>query len=310
MIIIQIANFQSCRTGLFLGDQQHAATVTEKKTSVNNSAAGAQTASAIPSKARTFEELVAIASQATGTNIATTKTISEELASVRSGGMVSKNRKEATALLSLAAIASGVPGDFVECGTYTGGTAVIMLEALKRYLKRNPGRVVDFWGADSFQGLPPPVESDQQNVLVEANQERMDNVVSGIVGKGGAFRTSKEALMENLKKNKVYEPDHPAAGTTVHILEGWFIDTLPSADIKSISFLRLDGDLYVSTIQPLEILWDKLSVGGFIYVDDYGSFQGCRNAVNEFRKKRNITTPMVQIEERDDKFEAVWWQKE
>jgi len=80
--------------------------------------------------------------------------------------------------------------------------------------------------------------------------------------------------------------------------------------IKSISFLRLDGDLYVSTIQPLEILWDKLSVGGFIYVDDYGSFQGCRNAVNEFRKKRNITTPMVQIEERDDKFEAVWWQKE
>eukprot|EP00984_Skeletonema_dohrnii_P004778 scaffold1673_cov99-Skeletonema_dohrnii-CCMP3373.AAC.3 len=37
---------------------------------------------------------------------------------------------------------------------------------------------------------------------------------------------------------------------------------------------------------------------------------GCRNAVNEFRKKRNITTPMVQIEEKDDKFEAVWWQKE
>ena len=61
-----------------------------------------------------------------------------------------------------------------------GGTAVIMLEALKRYLKRNPShvdiggeRVVDFWGADSFQGLPPPVESDQQNVLVKANQETM-----------------------------------------------------------------------------------------------------------------------------------------
>ena len=65
--------------------------------------------------------------------------------------------------------------------------------------------------------------------------------MSGFFGEGGAFRTSKGALMENLKKNKVY--DHPAADTTVHILEGWFIDTLSSADIKSISFLRLDGDL-------------------------------------------------------------------
>lgn len=51
---------------------------------------------------------------------------------------------------------------------------------------------------------------------------------------------------------------------------GWFSDSLPSAPIDKISFLRLDGDLYVSTMDPLLALYDKVSPGGLIYVDDYG----------------------------------------
>eukprot|EP00929_Paragymnodinium_shiwhaense_P055718 TRINITY_DN27900_c0_g1_i7.p2 TRINITY_DN27900_c0_g1~~TRINITY_DN27900_c0_g1_i7.p2 ORF type:complete len:107 (-),score=8.65 TRINITY_DN27900_c0_g1_i7:273-593(-) len=99
-------------------------------------------------------------------------------------------------------------------------------------------------------------------------------------------------------------------GAQVHILKGWFNETLPDASIKAISFLRLDGDMYVSTVDGLRYLYPRLSVGGFVYIDDYGSFTGCRNAVEEYRTLKQITSPMYVIpEDGTDKFEGVWWQK-
>ena len=65
--------------------------------------------------------------------------------------------------------------------------------------------------------------------------------------------------------------------------------------------VRLDGDLYTSTIQVMDLLYDRVSLGGFIYVDDYAA-AGCRKAVTEFRAKRNITTPIVKVYE----FAAGW----
>src|SRR5206468_7451975 len=90
----------------------------------------------------------------------------------------------------------------------------------------------------------------------------------------------------------------------VQFLEGWFRDTLPVAPIERLAILRLDGDLYESTIQALEGLYDRLSVGGYVIVDDYGNVAGCRQAVHDFRAARGITDPIRPID-----WAGVYWRR-
>eukprot|EP00929_Paragymnodinium_shiwhaense_P059055 TRINITY_DN29561_c0_g1_i1.p1 TRINITY_DN29561_c0_g1~~TRINITY_DN29561_c0_g1_i1.p1 ORF type:complete len:343 (+),score=23.94 TRINITY_DN29561_c0_g1_i1:67-1095(+) len=221
------------------------------------------------------------------------------IATLQSGGLVQLNRRIKTVELGMAAIARGIQGDFVETGTYTGGTAVLMCTILKRF---SPPGERNWWGADSFQGLPSIVPQDQR-LAVEGGASQAK---SSHTGQAGEFRATEATLVNNLKMHGVY--DMP--GAKVHILKGWFNETLPVAPIKVISYLRLDGDVYVSTIEALKYLYPKLTVGGFIYVDDYGSFTGCRNAVDEYRKEHGITTPMITIpEDSTCQYEAIWWQK-
>ena len=79
----------------------------------------------------------------------------------------------------------------------------------------------------------------------------------------------------------------------VRFLKGWFKDTLPNAPIESLALLRLDGDLYESTIIPLRALYPKLSLGGYVIIDDYSpAIPGCVQAVHDFRSEYGITEEM------------------
>ena len=84
----------------------------------------------------------------------------------------------------------------------------------------------------------------------------------------------------------------------VKFLKGWFKDTLPTAPIDALSLIRLDGDFYESTKVGLDALYDRLSIGGFVIVDDYGqdSWTYCRKAVDEFRAERHIEVPLVAVD--------------
>mmetsp|Transcript_6742 Transcript_6742/g.11620 ORF Transcript_6742/g.11620 Transcript_6742/m.11620 type:complete len:336 (+) Transcript_6742:215-1222(+) len=221
----------------------------------------------------------------------------QRVAELPSGGLVAMPRRIVTVELSLCAVALNIEGDFVETGVYTGGTLVLMMNVLQRFgsLKQRT------WAADSFQGLPEPVDQDIQAVEETEGEFRRS---SSHPGKKGRYASTLKAVYSNLRRNKIeYSGEH------LTVLKGWFTDTLPKAPIEKIAFLRLDGDMYISTIQPLEALYDKVTVGGFIYVDDYGSFAGCKRAVDEFRAKRGITEEMVLVAERGNTFEAVFWQK-
>jgi len=123
------------------------------------------------------------------------------------------------------------------------------------------------------------------------------------VGSPGDFTASTEVFIGNLQKWGVWDE------SKIKILKGWFINSLPPANIKKISFLRLDGDLYESTRDPLNILYSKVTKGGIVYVDDYGSFNGCKVAVEEFRAQHNITSPLYTqyTPEPNGNFEAVYW---
>ena len=88
---------------------------------------------------------------------------------------------------------------------------------------------------------------------------------------------------------------------------------MPVAPIKSIAFLRIDADIYSSTMEVLNFLYAKVVPGGYVLVDDYGSFAGCRRAVDIFRTRYRIYEPLRFVKEDNTsgsiRFEAVWWKK-
>jgi len=91
----------------------------------------------------------------------------------------------------------------------------------------------------------------------------------------------------------------------VKFLKGWFKDTLPVAPINKLALLRLDGDMYESTMDGLVNLYPKLSKGGYIIVDDWGAVEGCKLAVLDYRKKHGITEEIITID-----WTGVYWKKE
>ncbi len=91
----------------------------------------------------------------------------------------------------------------------------------------------------------------------------------------------------------------------VRFLPGWFRDTLPSAPIERLALMRLDGDMYESTMDALRALfYPKLSSGGFCIIDDYCAQSGQRQAVNEYRRENGIVEPIEQID-----WTGAFWRK-
>ena len=91
----------------------------------------------------------------------------------------------------------------------------------------------------------------------------------------------------------------------MRFLPGLFADTLPDAPIGRIALLRLDADLYSSTMDGLEALYDKVASGGFVIVDDYWALPSCREAVDEFRARRGIAAPIERIN-----WTVIHWRKD
>ncbi len=167
-----------------------------------------------------------------------------------------------------------VPGDLVECGVWRGGASIFMRAVLE--VHGNSDKTV--WLADSFQGLPPP---DTENFPMD-RQVRLDRL-SSVLG------VSEEQVRANFEKYGLLDTHR------VRFLKGWFKDTLPTAPIDQIAVLRLDGDLYESTIQTLDALYPRLSPGGFCIIDDYG-MDVCRQAVTDYREKHGIVAKIVSID--------------
>src|SRR5262249_28059364 len=90
----------------------------------------------------------------------------------------------------------------------------------------------------------------------------------------------------------------------VKFLPGWFKDTLPQSPIDRLSMLRVDADMYESTMEALQYLYQKLSVGGYCIIDDYGAVLGCKKAVDDFRKAHDISEPLQEID-----WTGVYWKR-
>jgi hypothetical protein len=175
-----------------------------------------------------------------------------------------------------------IPGDFIETGVWRGGATIFMRAMLKAW--GDTSRIV--WVADSFEGLPEPDGLNYPKDRGDTHHTYSELAVS------------LQTVQENFRKYALLDDQ-------VRFLKGWFKDTLPTAPIEKLAILRLDGDMYESTMDGLKNLYAKLSRGGFLIVDDYGAVPACKDAVHDFRRDNKISEEIIEID-----WGGVYWQKQ
>ena len=173
-----------------------------------------------------------------------------------------------------------IPGDLIETGIWRGGAIILMRGVLAAH--GDGDRLV--WAADSFAGVPAP--SCPEDALLDISERVFP------------------FLTVRLEEVKALIARYDLLDDRIRFLEGWFKDTLAVAPIARLAVLRLDGDLYESTLDALNPLYAKVSPGGFIIVDDYFSCGPCRYAVDVFRERHGICDPMVRIDD-----DGLFWRK-
>lgn len=228
--------------------------------------------------------------------------------------MIGTRRLDNTQQLLQVVISEHVPGDFIETGTWRGGSAMFAAAVLNVYqqlgagaTEGQPGRWV--WLADSFSGIPAvrpklyPADSQHMGAEMLSMDEH----------------NSARQVLASFKELGLYE-DRAA----IRILQGYFNETLPEPRKQEVfakrkfCLIRLDGDTYESTIQGLEALYPHLAVGGFVVVDDYMDWYGARMAVQDYRSAKKIRDPIAPVFHENVRFEeaqqgeiprGVWWRK-
>jgi hypothetical protein len=215
--------------------------------------------------------------------------------------MIGTRRLDNVQELVTAAIAAGTPGDLIETGIWRGGSVIFMRGLLKALGVTD--RVV--WAADSFEGFPV---GEEQGATERSYTSAALRPPPGLAV--GEYPPSVRPLIEAVSEGTSL-PDvrnrfarYGLLDEQVRFLPGWFRDTLPAAPIERLALLRLDGDLYDSTLDALAALYPRLSPGGYTIVDDYGQFEECRQAVHDYL---DAAGEKVDIQQVDD--DAVYWQK-
>jgi len=195
--------------------------------------------------------------------------------------MIGLKRLENTQFCVEDVLRNNIPGDLVEAGMWRGGAAIFMQAILKAHGIKN--RIV--WAADSFEGLPEPnVEKYPQDKWSEFHSDK-------------ELKIPLKTVKDNFKRYGLLDGQ-------VRFLKGWFHDTLPQAPIEKLAVIKLDGDMYESTMEGLVNLYPKLSPGGYVIIDDYLSIQNCHQAVDDYRKSHDIKDKIIPID-----WTGVYWQR-
>jgi len=195
--------------------------------------------------------------------------------------MVGLKRLENLQFCVESVLAQRVPGDLIECGVWRGGASIFLRGLLKAF------GVTDrrIWVADSFQGLPAP------NPQIYPADEKLN-------------WQPLEYLAVSLEQVQLNFQRYGLLDKQVRFLKGWFCDTLPTVSGRQWALIRLDGDLYQSTMEGLTNLYPSLSPRGYIVIDDYYGIPACRQAVDDYRKAQGISEELVRID-----WTGVFWQR-
>ncbi|HUZ12466.1 MAG TPA: TylF/MycF/NovP-related O-methyltransferase [Caulobacteraceae bacterium] len=199
----------------------------------------------------------------------------------RAQTMIGRARLDHLRRLVEIALSEGIGGDFIETGVWRGGACILMRAVLAAH------GAVDrrVFVADSFEGLPRP----------DARAYPAD--------RGDRLFSFRELAVSQAQVRRNFAA-YGLLDDQVVFLEGLFKDTLPRLTDERFALIRLDGDMYESTMDALTGLYDRLSSGGFVVIDDYGVIGACRRAVHDFLDARALSPSIEAIDET-----GVWWRK-
>ncbi len=170
-----------------------------------------------------------------------------------------------------------IPGTFVECGVWKGGSMLAAALTLK-------GQDVDdreMYLFDTFTGMTKPSGEDVDVLGGSASEvyEQEENWCAAGLNE----------VRETMQKSNYPEE-------RIHYIVGDVMETLPGKVPEKIALLRLDTDWYESTRHELEIMFPRLSPGGVLIIDDYGHWKGAKKAVKEYFAQNNISIRLYPID--------------
>jgi len=171
--------------------------------------------------------------------------------------------------------ARGIAGDIVECGVWRGGNLI-----LAGLMRRDLEFARAIHGFDTFAGMSEPTEADVTVKTGEAaeitfREQQRDGF--------NAWCYAPEDDVRNSFERETGSAD-------VVLVKGKCEETLRDAANlpERIALLRLDTDWYESTKVELEVLYPRLVSGGVLIIDDYGMWQGSRQATDEHFRDQEI----------------------
>jgi hypothetical protein len=162
-----------------------------------------------------------------------------------------------------------IPGDFVECGVWRGGSCMAAALTFLQLGRAN----VHLHLFDTFEGMTEPTQTDWELASGEAAASilaRSDKAEAGVWAHATFEEVERNLSLTQYPRDKI------------HFVSGRVEDTLPQYAPEQISILRLDTDWYESTLHELRHLFPRLSVGGVLIIDDYGHWAGAKKAVDDF----------------------------
>ena len=184
---------------------------------------------------------------------------SRELKAISAFSMSDLPRLENLNRLAVETVRRDIPGDFVECGVYNGGSAAAVACGIRDTARR-------VWLYDSFAGMPDIGELDGPSA---------QDFVGKCVGD--------EAKVHSAMRLARFPTE------SYEIRKGWFQDTFTATPLpKAVSILHIDADWYDSVMLTLDTFYDLVPDDGLIVLDDFGWWEGCREAFYDFAAKRNI----------------------
>lgn len=190
---------------------------------------------------------------------------------------------------------SDVPGVFVECGVAAGAQIIAMADGA-------PEKII--YAFDSFQGIPLPSNKDDQypglRYISQSEQNLLPNPGAQVLESSGATVVSEETFWDHIDKSGVQKQN-------IRTVPGWFEHTtaLFGKLHTQISLLRLDGDLYNSTLVCLKNLYKRVVSGGVVIVDDW-ALTGCQKAIVDYFNGR---LPEIRTAHKNNESHVIYWTK-
>jgi hypothetical protein len=170
-------------------------------------------------------------------------------------------------------VARDIPGDFVECGVWRGGSVLAMILTLQELGVDD--RTIHLF--DTFEGMTAPTEHDVSRLDRPARETWEQAQASDERPWNGLF--DPKSFNEDAVRATLAATGYPAE--RLRFVRGPVEETLPQQDLGPLALLRLDTDWYESTKAEMEHLYPRLSAGGVLIIDDYGHWDGARRAVDE-----------------------------